>query len=170
MLISEAYKEQNRLLHEERPDYGANSHRLAGMVKDMCRQGPFASVLDYGCGKGTLKEFLPGLDVREYDPAITGKDGSPEPADLVVCSDVLEHIEPDCLADVLADLRRVSGRMALLVISTIPATKTLPDGRNAHLIVEDPGWWRAKVSEHFTIILKSVQEDCGVLFIAEPKC
>ena len=39
----------------------------------------------------------------------------------------------------------------LLVISLVPAKKTLPDGRNAHLILQTPDWWRDKLSSYFVI-------------------
>jgi S-adenosylmethionine:diacylglycerol 3-amino-3-carboxypropyl transferase len=71
----------------------------------------------------------------------------PEPHDIVVCTDVLEHIEPDCLDDVLADIRRCTKKAALLVVATRPAMKTLSDGRNAHLIQEDFKWWEPHIEK-----------------------
>ncbi len=79
--------------------------------------------------------------MREYDPAIEGKDGRPVFADLVVCTDVLEHIEPDRLDNVLTHLRTLARRAVFVVINTQPSNKTLTDGRNAHLIVEPAVWW-----------------------------
>ena len=37
---------------------------------------------------------------------------------------------------------------AFLIIATSPAKKFLPDGRNAHLIVETPGWWKDKIEKN----------------------
>lgn len=136
-VISEAYREMNAQLHAERPTYGAGGHRWADEV---IRHAGTHDVLDYGCGKGTLQQAL-GFVISEYDPAIPGKDGEPEPAGFVVCTDVLEHIEPEQLTAVLADLRRVTRYRGLFVIATRPANKTLPDGRNAHLIQESTAWW-----------------------------
>lgn len=107
-----------------------------------------SSILDYGCGAGTLGTALKAqawpFDFREYDPAVPGKDAMPRPADLVVCTDVLEHIERDRLDTVLGHIRALSMQGTFLVISTVPAHKSLPDGRNAHLIVESPDWWRER--------------------------
>jgi hypothetical protein len=108
------------------------------------------SVLDYGCGKGGLGRAIP-FGICEYDPAIAGKESSPKPADLVVCTDVLEHIEPECLVYVLADLRRVTRKIGYFVIHTGPAQKHLADGRNAHLIQRDRMWWKKKLRRFFTI-------------------
>ena len=73
------------------------------------------------------------------------------PSDLVACIDVLEHIEPDCLDAVLDDLARVTARVGVFTIATGPAAKTLPDGRNAHLIQEAPEWWMPKLFRRFKV-------------------
>ena len=51
----------------------------------------------------------------------------------MICTDVLEHIEPDCLQAVLGHLRQVSREYTFVNISTRAAVKSLHDGRNAHL-------------------------------------
>jgi hypothetical protein len=106
-------------------------------------------VLDYGCGKQTLKALLPY--VVGYDPCIPGLDDPPSPADLVVCTDVLEHIEPTCLAAVLDDLQRVTGSALFATIATGPAKKFLADGRNAHLIQKPIEWWLPKFWYRFDL-------------------
>jgi hypothetical protein len=87
----------------------------------------------------------------EYDPGIPGKDAAPRPADIVFCTDVLEHIEPDKLLHVLADLARVVKKMGYFTIHTGPAQKTLPDGRNTHLIQEKKQWWKNRLKVFFTV-------------------
>lgn len=168
-LITDDYKVQNRTLHEENPEYGTSGLKWARLVMDICAEKGLKTVLDYGCGKGTLKRSIDGLDVREYDPCIPGKDTPPEPADLVVCTDVLEHIEPECLDGVLDDLKRLTLHCGVLVAATRKAKKTLPDGRNAHLIVEPKEWWADRIRERFEVALKGMGGgEC--LFIVEPKC
>lgn len=151
--ISDTYRELNRDLHATRGDmYGANSYRWADMVLSLRDEAQANTVLDYGCGKGKLKEALgdPGW-MREYDPAIAGKDGEPEKADLIVCTDVLEHIEPEFLDNVLDQIGKLAERAVFLVIATQPAEKHLADGRNAHLSLHDPQWWKQKLSDKFFI-------------------
>ena len=142
LLISDEYLVLNRELHS-RGGYGVSGAKWADEVHGLADMMGAISVLDYGCGKGLLKRALirhgGKYAVREYDPAIAGKDARPAPADVVVCGDVLEHIEPDCLEAVLDDLRKLAVRAVFLVIATRPAVKTLADGRNAHLIVA-PAW------------------------------
>jgi len=151
-LITEDYRALNAELHRTRRDYGRRGGRHAARVLRLLERFEAATVLDFGCGKGGLKKALPGVDVREYDPAIPGKDSAPEPADILVCTDVLEHIEPECLDDVLAELARLTRKVGHIVIAIQPdQTKLLPDGRNPHLIVERPGWWRTKLRPYFRI-------------------
>jgi SAM-dependent methyltransferase len=164
MLISDAYREQNRLLHEQRDDYGRSGQQWAPYIYRLMEEEGFATVLDWGCGKGTLAAALApkGKTIAEYDPAIPGKDATPEPAELVVCTDVLEHIEPVHVNAVIRELRRVTKRKLFLNIATRPAAKTLPDGRNAHLIVQDADWWRAKLASQFDI--HTWQERPGMVY------
>ncbi|MFC3694229.1 methyltransferase domain-containing protein [Chenggangzhangella methanolivorans] len=150
-LITEAYRQANAELHERTPNYGAYSARWADEVQRLVEEFSAADVLDYGCGKGKLAASLPEIAFVEYDPAVPGKDAPPPACDLVVCTDVLEHIEPELLDNVLADIARLARKAAFLNISTRAAGKTLPDGRNAHLIVEPPDWWRARLGAHFEI-------------------
>jgi 2-polyprenyl-3-methyl-5-hydroxy-6-metoxy-1,4-benzoquinol methylase len=155
-LITESYRALNRELHDRGIGYGASGHRWATAVNGVMRAGGYTSLLDYGCGMGTLCKALPSLwldayQLNEYDPAIPGKDAAPESADLVVCSDVLEHIERDCLDDVLDHLRDLTRKAAFLIIATVPAKKILSDGRNAHLLVEHPHWWLPKITARWDL-------------------
>lgn len=112
-------------------------------------------MLDYGAGQGLLKERLnkerPNLLVHEYEPGRPEISSAPNPANFVVCVDVLEHVEPDYLDALLDDLARVVIGTGYLTVSLIPAQKILPDGRNAHLIIEPFDWWLQKISEKFDI-------------------
>lgn len=149
MLISQSYRALNSALHAG-GNYGRHGDKWADQVRDLVERYGAGTVLDYGCGQGSLGRALGPL-VREYDPAIAGKDSAPVPADLVVCTDVLEHIEPDCLSDVLTHLYALSRTACFVVISTRPAQKFLADGRNAHLIVEDDDFWRERLLDHFVV-------------------
>lgn len=152
MLITDSYKRLNAELHDREPSYGTSGKKWTGAVYQVARQFDTRDVLDYGCGKQRLKEALADvLSIKGYDPAVPGLDAPPEPADLVVCTDVLEHIEPTCLDEVLIDLRRLTKRALFAVVSTRKAVKTLADGRNAHLIVEPPGWWLRRLLDHFEL-------------------
>lgn len=163
--ISAEYARLNAQMHVECLQYGVGGAKHVETVQKLVKilaktkERP-VSVLDYGCGKSQLAEAL-DFPIYEYDPAITGKTESPKPADLVICSDVLEHIEPDKLKYVLDDLRRCTKELGFFTINTGPAKKTLPDGRNTHLIQKPIAWWRFKLEKFFeigTIQKKSANE------------
>jgi hypothetical protein len=63
--------------------------------------------------------------------------------------DVLEHIEPECLKDVLVHISGLTQRLAYLVISKAQHGKKLPDGRYSHLIVKPQQWWWPMLERRF---------------------
>lgn len=133
-LISEEYRALNTQLHEENEVYGVGGHRWGGHLVACLKATNSGSVLDYGCGKQTLNDAFPDLDVTGYDPCIEGLDAPPIAHDFVICTDVLEHIEEDCIDTVLAHIRHLAIKGVLLVVNFIPARKFLSDGRNAHIL------------------------------------
>lgn len=145
-LISDEYR---RLLQDKHAGerWGVDGHRHALRVETYARAIGAEDILDYGSGSGTLKAALAGLPVKvyEYDPGVLARSVGPKPAGLVVCTDVLEHVEPDKVDAVLGHICVLSGMGAYLTIHTGPANHTLPDGRNAHLTVQPAEWWLAKI-------------------------
>jgi 2-polyprenyl-3-methyl-5-hydroxy-6-metoxy-1,4-benzoquinol methylase len=166
-LISPEYRDLNAQLHATNMAYGVGGEKHVPNVLKMCGVLKTKDVLDYGCGKGRLAKALP-FHIQEYDPAIPGKDESPKPADIVVCTDVLEHIEPDKLLYVLHDLRRVVRVAGFFLVHTGPAQKTLPDGRNTHLLQHPKAWWEKRLRKFFTVA-KVEQQGPELLFIVGPK-
>ena len=155
-LITEDYRAQNAALHRSRPDYGTTAIGYALFINKAVRAMGLETVLDYGAGKGMLKsearELKLDLDIQEYDPAIESISEVPtEPADLLVCIDVLEHIEPDCLESVLAHMESLTGQAAFVTVCCRKAKKTLADGRNAHLIVKPQAWWLRKLLRYWDV-------------------
>lgn len=136
-----------------RKGWGASGWSHAGEIVAFARNIGAQTILDYGCGRGTLKKTLDAanvdeFDVREYDPGIIGKDDAPEQVDLVVCTDVLEHFEPEHINDGLWHLHWLALKGLFLVISMSLAKEFLADGRNAHLIVKPAEWWLPKLKDH----------------------
>lgn len=135
--ISDDYLALQKELHLN-PNYGVASISYAPLVKQLLEASKAKSLSDYGAGKQNLLKALrnlgaPTFDYRAYDPAFPNY-GPPRPGDLVCCIDVLEHIEPEFLGAVLVDLASITERLGFFSIATGPASKTLKDGRNAHLI------------------------------------
>jgi hypothetical protein len=169
--ISQEYKEIQMQLHLN-PNYGVMSVHYAPLVKDILIKTNAVSLCDYGAGKKRLLETLLRLGVGEfqyfpYDPAFP-EYGDAQPADLVTCIDVLEHIEPECLSNVISELARITRWFGLFTVHTGPAVKVLPDGRNAHLIQQQSGWWLERLAPLFNVIeLQSVAH--GFWILVEPR-
>lgn len=156
-LISEEYRKMQEELHRN-PNYGVASVQYAPIVAQVLEQVHPAELLDYGAGKGRLGETLKTLmpnppQIRHYDPARPEWATVPQPAPFVACIDVLEHIEPDLLDNVLDDLQRVTSGHGVFTVHTGPAVKVLTDGRNAHLIQQPPDWWLPRFMSRFELVV-----------------
>ena len=142
-LISEGYRRLNRQAHED-PAYGTSGHLHADLVQAVLSDG--ASLLDYGCGKQTLRAAIRCGEYRAYDPAIPGLDAEPAPADVVYCGDVMEHVEPDCTDAVLEHVMSLARVAAVFVICCEGGRRVLGDGLPAHRNVRPPQFWRDRLS------------------------
>ncbi len=165
-LISEDYRRLNAQLHAQSAEYGASGQVFAALVGVLAERLGTRDILDYGCGKRTLEQQL-GFTIANYDPAVPGCYEPPEAAYLVVCTETLEHVEPECLDDVMLDLGRVTEQIIVLTVATKASTKLLPDGRNSHLIIQPKEWWLEKIGDYFEIVQESAMPGGGVLVIAQ---
>ncbi len=118
--------------------YGPFSRHVRRIIKDMIRPLTFESVLDVGCGQGSLLADLctefphiepHGVDISasalrlahakvpagQFWPLDITQGHLDRQFDLVVCSEVLEHIPDDLAA--LSNLAHMTGRY--LIISTV---------------------------------------------------
>lgn len=147
MRFTSGYEQLQRQLHAQ-GDYGHSGFKHGDRVLDLAKRMNTKNVLDYGCGQQTLQKGIP-FPITNYDPFIRGCEADPAPHDLVVCSDVMEHIEPECVMDVLAHIHSKTLQLAFFDIAIRPAKKVLADGRNAHLIIEKPLWWLERLGKYF---------------------
>ena len=145
--FSQDYKASQQHYHEICPEYGT-SGSAARIVKSLSAQIK-GTVLDYGCGKQALQRALPDVEIVGYDPFIPGLDKEPEAADIVVCADVMEHVEVEYVRGVLDHIQSLTKKVAVFIIQCAPAQKTLPDGRNAHITLMPHDWWFKRVKERF---------------------
>lgn len=146
-MISKTYKAMQKKMHEA-GGYGKHGDKWKHDVLAMYKKYHCTSALDYGAGQAKLSKKLPGLRIKCYDPCIDMFSAKPNPADLVICTDVLEHIEPEFIEDVLTHIRQLTKKVFFCVIATRPAIKTLPDGRNAHILLRDRDWWIDALGRH----------------------
>lgn len=142
------YIEQYKILHTKKR-YGTSSERqLTAPVRNLVSKKNPQSVLDYGCGQSRLYTQITGPDIIDrYDPAIPGIDHIPrDHYDLVLCTDVLEHVPEEEVDNVLRELKSL-GDTVYLVISCDLAAEILPNGQNAHCTVKSQTWWGKKLRE-----------------------
>ena len=155
--ITADYKEQMMKEHDG-SKWGTTGWKYAGdlLLKCIATRPYIQTALDFGCGKGTMKEFLakhaPHIAVFEYDPGIPGKDKLPATRfDLVFSTDVLEHVEPHLLDDTIATMEDLTGLVLFNDIACSPTGKFFGEGpykgQDLHLTVEEPTWWRKKFKE-----------------------
>lgn len=125
------------------------------MVSEIIDRVEIDHLLDYGCGSNlSLTQTLrPQRDIKYqgYDIGVPEYSGDPVPAEMVTCIDVLEHIEPEYLDNVLDHLEDLTEVVLFASVHMGPAGKTLSDGRNAHLTQEPIEWWLPKFMERFSI-------------------
>lgn len=161
-MISNEYKKILTTIHETSP-FGKRSKMPKYLESFVSKVNP-TSMLDFGCGKGRLVDYLteayPNVAVSGYDPGNTKFDRSLDDVyvDLLLSTDVLEHVEPEYIDDTLAYLSTKS-RYVYHLIAMSPAKLILPDGRNAHLILESKEWWRDKfINLGYNIIQEEYME------------
>lgn len=150
LLISDEYRALNAQVHASDARWGQGGLKHIDEVLKAARLAQANTAIDYGCGKGMMAEALrdQGMKVTKYDPAMPGYDSLPNPADFLYSLDVLEHVEPGRLDAVLAHMAGLAD-MAYMVIALRPARQKLPDGRNAHLIVENADYWVGRLLKHY---------------------
>jgi len=131
--------------------YGASGQEFSLQLQVCCLDLKPKTVLEYGCGQSKLHEILaqPGTEWIRYDPAIPEHSTlTVDRADLVINTDVMEHIPEEDVDEVLAHIKSLSGNV-FFNISTRLANQTLPNGENAHCTVWSDEEWLHKIQNHF---------------------
>jgi cyclopropane fatty-acyl-phospholipid synthase-like methyltransferase len=149
MFITENYKNLLIVLHKVKFFSGGNFK--ASLVSNLLTD--IDSVIDFGCGRGEVIQELiklhPTIKFLGYDPGVVKFEKIPQfPSDLLISMDVLEHIEPELLDVNLKLINDLFTKKALLVVASYPAGKNLPNGNNAHLIIQEDVWWEEKFAQH----------------------
>lgn len=163
-MISQDYLYTLQHEHRKHP-WGYWGYELAPEVRAFCDLQAVKSVLDYGCGsnhglRAWATKNLWAIDLREYDIAIPGYDSEPEPAELVMCIDVLEHVEEQYVDDVLDHIHSRCSQWAWFTISLKPAQRTLQrTGQNAHITLKERGWWLPKLEDRWQMEMLDYNAD-----------
>jgi hypothetical protein len=135
--------------------YGATSYKLLPRILPEVFELSPESILDYGCGQSRLIDLLDPsgkIATYRYDPSIKEISDIPiESVDMLLNTDVLEHIPEGDLDDVLQEMKILSDNV-FFSICTVPAERILPSGENAHCTVRPASWWEKKLLVHFPYV------------------
>ena len=180
--LLDSYKE----LHKEEGKFrGISLVPLVPTLINVIKENNSKTLLDYGCGKAipySKKECksiglkkpvqeLCNLDSFDlYDPAYPKYNKlSKKKYDIVVCTDVMEHIAEQDIDWVLKDILSHSKKTVFLNISCQPALKHFKEGKfkgqNVHVSVFHGTWWSDKVKniwnkfKHLKIYMVCVGKD-----------
>lgn len=144
MTISEEMREQIRELHAKGKWPGKCFDRHFPKIKKIVDTEGYKTILDYGCGKAKYhpKEW----NIKKYDPGVPEFSRKPGGTyDLVICTDVLEHVEEEHIMFVLSELISFAEKGLYLCIHLGKAKQILPDGRNAHILIKSKDWWTLNI-------------------------
>lgn len=150
-ITNESKINQYREIHANQ-EYGVSSYAMAKDIIPCIIELEAKSILDYGCGQSRLYERLKvnhSTKVYRYDPAILEISVIPvSHVDLIVNTDVLEHIPEEDLDEILAHMKSL-GENCFFNIHTGLAKQILPSGENAHCTIHPPEWWKDKIALFF---------------------
>jgi 2-polyprenyl-3-methyl-5-hydroxy-6-metoxy-1,4-benzoquinol methylase len=139
-------------------------HRFFDQIRRFIAPGD--RIIDFGCGSGLILEELAenhsvlGVDIAEnclsvdvpfkqaclWEPI--GVEG-----DMGVCVDVLEHIPPEKVSDVIREIMACVPR-CFFMACMLPDSRTQKGAKGyerLHLTVQGPDEWRAEADKHGTV-------------------
>lgn len=171
------YAALQRDLHAQ-GDYGVTGQyfmpSIFHAISQIAKKYGSVSVLDYGAAKGGtlagVQEHFwlpPCVETACYDPFIPAFAAEPSPADLVICTDVMEHVEPECTLAVLDHIASLTKKIVFFSISLQQANKVLADGRNAHINLRKVQFWLNEIKKRFITSEVKLQNGEVLLIVAQ---
>jgi len=136
-----------RAMHAKNTFKGESLKKHLPEIRKIITEYGIKSLLDYGCGKAACHTPPLVKDTTLYDPYREPYDKKPVGTfDLVICTDVLEHVPEDEIGRTLVELMNYTNKVLFLAISTKPAKKVFSDGSNVHITVKPREWWESMLS------------------------
>jgi len=158
MISKQRLAEEYKWVHKNTTTMsGRTTVKNSDKIKEVIQKVKPFNILDYGCGKGwqytrdeVHKEWnipMPTL----YDPYVEEYSKLPGVGtkyfDLVLCVDVMEHILPEEVDEVLHSVFFL-GNFVYFHIDTKPALKEFSCGTNFHTSLHEKDWWINKLNEY----------------------
>lgn len=142
MSLYDIYLEQAKLYHQEDKIWqGTSIINYIPKINQIIKDKDIKTILDYGCGKA--KHHPKEWNAIKYDPAIQEYQNKPQDKyDLVISTDVLEHIPVENLKQTIEEIFGYSNKWVFVSVCCRKAEAILPNGYNAHATIESAKWWR----------------------------
>ena len=157
MAVSKGYKEAIIDLHDK-TRWGDSGGCMAGesVIAFLIEHPEIKTILDYGCGEGTLKSCVETAGISDkqwtlYDPGMPEYSEKPEGKfDLVITTDVLEHVEPHMLRSTLYELYELTGKFLYNDIACYLTERIFRNGpyigQDLHINLRAPDDWMVQLS------------------------
>jgi hypothetical protein len=142
MSLYDIYLEQAKLYHQDDKIWqGTSLINYIPKINQIIKNKDIKTILDYGCGKA--KHHPKEWNAIKYDPAIQDYQNKPQDKyDLVISTDVLEHIPVENLKQTIDEIFGYSNKWVFVSVCCRKAEAILPNGYNAHATIESAKWWR----------------------------
>ena len=160
MITNKNYVEQYKLLNDKNKFYYESNLSIFNMINEISLFIDYLkpkNILDYGCGNGILLKLLkhkyPKINIDGYDHAIKEFSViSNNHYDMIINTDVLEHIPKNDICDVLNHIKSLSNNV-FFCLHHGKAWTILPNGENAHITIEPKEWYHNLMRNYFDIII-----------------
>ena len=142
MSLYDIYLEQAKQYHKNDKIWqGTTLTKYIPLINQIIKDKDIKTILDFGCGKA--KHHPLEWNATKYDPAIPDYQNKPTGKfDLVISTDVLEHIPVANLKPIIDELFEYSNKWLFVSVCCRKAKAILPNGYNAHATIESAKWWR----------------------------
>lgn len=169
MIITPEYQQALFDLHKK--EWGVTGGKYAGdsVVNILSEFTEIETILDYGCGNASLRDFVTKKGIEKewslYDPGVAKYSEEPKGKfDLVITTDVLEHVEEPMLNNNIQYLQSLTGKYLLNEIACYLTGDKFKDGPYAgqdyHINLKAPDAWRLRLThpqfepiEHYVYVL-----------------
>ena len=161
--LYEEYLDQAKLIHQDPKLWkGHMLKRYLPQIEEIIKKHNIDtnSILDYGCGKSLYHPE--SWNATRYDPAVPKWEKKPEAGkkfDLVICTDVLEHIPEGSLPTIIEEIFSYSGKYVFCTAAIKKAGKILANGKNAHATVQPKEWWKKLFEKYDNYTLDFTEKD-----------
>ncbi len=162
-LIKEYKEMHEKGINNLRPEstfQGSSLFKHIFSLREIIIKKSISSLIDFGCGKAifyknklpykikgktgefTIQEFWNVKDIVLYDPGVKEFELYPkQKKDLVICTDVLEHIPMIDTENFLNDIYLLANKAVFFAVSVRESKKKLKSGQSVHINIRKEDEW-----------------------------